>query len=256
MKHLLYISVVLLALSSCATKYRSLVVTGKPGTVILTGENVIGTISNSGSAEIQLKADTYHSYLLAKSPDSDKYIPFALEFEKKTKKHFLLKTAQYAGAGVAFAGASTELIGAIMGVAAAKEEDEDLEKTATTFMLAGLGGVLAGIGIGWPAAMAIENNHDVQFGYVYNPIQSTNNDIYIKPRAKKAAPVVVEQEKEEVKEDINEVEYVEYEIKSGDTLSGIAKKFNVSQNSILKANNMSSNSTIYPGKKIKIALNL
>ena len=256
MKHLLYISVVLLALSSCATKYHSLVVTGKPGTVISTGENVVGTISNSGSAEIQLKADTYHSYLLAKSPDSDKYIPFALEFEKNKRKHIMLKAAEYTGFAIASGGAGFELGGMIMLLDAAKNEDEDGEATATTLMLSGLGGILAGVGIGYSSAMAINNNHNIEFGYNYAPVQSTNNDIYIKPRAKKAAPVVVEQEKEEVKEDTNEVEYVEYEIKSGDTLSGIAKKFNVSLNSILKANNMSSNSTIYPGKKIKIALNL
>ena len=166
-----------------------------------------------------------------------------------------MQTAKYAGVGVASAGLFTEIVGVIMLADATKNEDEDLEKTGTTFMLAGLGGALAGIGIGWPAEMAIENNHDVQFGYVYNPIQSTNNDIYIKPRAKKAVPVVVEEEKE-VPQDTNKVEYVEYEIKSGDTLSGIAKKFNVSLSSILKENNMDSKSTIYPGKKIKIALNL
>ena len=47
--------------------------------------------------------------------------------------------------------------------------------------------------------------------------------------------------------------YEWYTIKSGDTLLGIAYKFNgVSLNDILQLNGLTKNSKIYPGRKIKI----
>src|SRR3989344_1645325 len=45
---------------------------------------------------------------------------------------------------------------------------------------------------------------------------------------------------------------IEYEVKSGDTLAIIAKEFGVSENTILWANDMTSNSDLVAGDKIKI----
>jgi len=47
-------------------------------------------------------------------------------------------------------------------------------------------------------------------------------------------------------------EIIEYEIQSGDSLSLIAQKFGVSNNSILWANNFDSKKILHPGEKIKI----
>lgn len=47
-------------------------------------------------------------------------------------------------------------------------------------------------------------------------------------------------------------EVVEYEVKSGETLSQIAEKFGVSQDTIKWANDMQSKDTIKPGQKLKI----
>lgn len=47
-------------------------------------------------------------------------------------------------------------------------------------------------------------------------------------------------------------EIIEYEVKSGETLSQIAEKFGISQDTIKWANNMESKDTIKPGQKLKI----
>lgn len=47
-------------------------------------------------------------------------------------------------------------------------------------------------------------------------------------------------------------EVVEYAVQSGETISAIAKKFNISVNTILWANNLSANSLIKPGLKLII----
>lgn len=53
------------------------------------------------------------------------------------------------------------------------------------------------------------------------------------------------------KEDVQKI-IVEYIVESGDTLSSIAQKFNVSVNTILWANNLTQASTIKPGQKLII----
>lgn len=47
-------------------------------------------------------------------------------------------------------------------------------------------------------------------------------------------------------------EIIEYEVQDGDTLSSIAAKFNISQDTIKWANDMESKDTIKPGQKLKI----
>jgi len=47
-------------------------------------------------------------------------------------------------------------------------------------------------------------------------------------------------------------EIIEYEVKSGDTLSGIAQKFNISLETVKWANDLDSVHTIKPGQKVKI----
>lgn len=47
-------------------------------------------------------------------------------------------------------------------------------------------------------------------------------------------------------------DYVMYTIKKGDTLTSIAKRNGVSLNTLLKSNNLTTNSKIYPGMKIRI----
>lgn len=47
-------------------------------------------------------------------------------------------------------------------------------------------------------------------------------------------------------------EIVEYEVQSGDTISGIAKKFDISTDTIKWANNLDNVDTVKPGQKLKI----
>lgn len=50
----------------------------------------------------------------------------------------------------------------------------------------------------------------------------------------------------------NNTNVTEYKVKSGDTLNGIAKKFNVSVDEIVKANNIKNKNMIYVGQILKI----
>ena len=74
---------VLLCSISCATTKRT--VKGAPGTVIYTtrGHN-LGTIDQSGNAEIKIDRDNYYAFLLAQSPESNIKVPFALDFKKES----------------------------------------------------------------------------------------------------------------------------------------------------------------------------
>jgi len=47
-----------------------------------------------------------------------------------------------------------------------------------------------------------------------------------------------------------------YQVKKGDNLWGIAKRFGVTTNQLLTWNNLKKNSKIYPGDKIKIFIEI
>ena len=79
-----------------------------------------------------------------------------------------------------------------------------------------------------------------------NSVLGVNPPIFISPQ------VLGSLAEEEINYYPSRNEILEYVVESGDTLSGIAKKFNISLETILWANNLNQNSTIKPGQKLII----
>lgn len=57
---------------------------------------------------------------------------------------------------------------------------------------------------------------------------------------------------EDVENSVDNLNYIEYIVKSGDTLSAIAKKYNTTYQKIAKDNNISNPNLIYPNQKLVI----
>jgi hypothetical protein len=73
-------------IESCASQRFN--VHGDPGTVVTTldGKTTLGVIDQSGIVKIKLKRKNgYEPFLQAKAPNSDKYIPFALDYKDKDR---------------------------------------------------------------------------------------------------------------------------------------------------------------------------
>lgn len=82
----LLVAVVFLT-TSCYTNQK-FYVHGFPGTVItsMDGNKTLAIIDQSGVAEIELKRkDGYYAFLQAKAPNSNKAIPFALDYQDKNR---------------------------------------------------------------------------------------------------------------------------------------------------------------------------
>ena len=61
---------------------------------------------------------------------------------------------------------------------------------------------------------------------------------------------------EDVENSVDNSNYIEYIVKSGDTLSKIAEKYNTTYQKIAKDNNISNPNLIYPNQKLKIYTNV
>ena len=61
---------------------------------------------------------------------------------------------------------------------------------------------------------------------------------------------------EDVENSVNNSNYIEYIVKSGDTLSAIAKKYNTTYQKIAQDNNIENPNLIYPNQKLKIYTNV
>ena len=61
---------------------------------------------------------------------------------------------------------------------------------------------------------------------------------------------------EDVENSVDKSKYIEYIVKSGDTLSEIAEKYNTTYQKIAKDNNISNPNLIYPNQKLKIYTNV
>lgn len=81
-----------LIFASCTT-YTKVTISGKPNTGIYEaiGESnrprYIGTIANDGYLTVKLSDDHYYAYLLSRAPGTEKYIPFALDYEHAHKNN-------------------------------------------------------------------------------------------------------------------------------------------------------------------------
>lgn len=88
MKKLVIILIAIMVLmTSCYTQ--KFYVVGDPGTVIasLNGYYTLATIDQSGEAEIKIKDRKigYMAFLQAKSPNSDVFVPFALDYKDRNR---------------------------------------------------------------------------------------------------------------------------------------------------------------------------
>lgn len=167
MKKIIHIIIIAAAviMTSCSA-YTKVTVYGSPGTVIKNAANnqALGTIGVSSSLEIQLARDQFYAYLLSKAPDSDIYVPFALEYKNNTSRYYAVYGAAVTGAGVAIVGSATMLGGAIAAVVGGPP----------AILLAGLGASAGGVGLALPVMLG--PGDDVENCYQYLP-STTNNDL-------------------------------------------------------------------------------
>ena len=154
----LFVILIIFVFTSCSTK-QSIIVSGIPGTVIQTqNHDDIAIIDDSGHATITMDKYPYHVdlFLLAKAPDSDVSVPFALDYKDINRDNSTLL-----------------LCGGLA-----------LMATSPIFMLSGstAGGIvgslefIAGIVCSMQAIMITTIGYD-DFDYLKN--QTTNNDLII-----------------------------------------------------------------------------
>lgn len=151
---------------SCTTKQK-FTVYGKPGTLIYKPNmSHVATIQNNGSVKVKLDSDNYYAYLLSRDANSERVIPFALDYKNKnyTGKRII------AGTTYMFLGAS--LGATIAGSAAYLGGSEDI---AGTFLAAG--GVLAGLSLATACANEQLNQTPESYKFKYLPSQTTNQNV-------------------------------------------------------------------------------
>lgn len=169
---------VAISFSSCSSS-QTFFVNGYPGTIIATPDgNALAQIDHSGTTQITLNRDGgYYHYLLAKAPNSDLPVPFALDYKDHNRNG-----GKYAlegiGGTVGFAGgvATIGCLAAAIGTGLAKDADKEDKKFSEKFFglgLAGLGVTLGGAGI-WAGGNSMSQE---KRNYDYLPQQTTNNDI-------------------------------------------------------------------------------
>lgn len=162
----------MLVSTSCSTSTK-FTIYGDPGTQILTpSKTTLATIDNTGKVKIKNSDDDYYAFLLSHKPGTAEYIPFALDYNKKT--YTGSKLAYGLGLGLAALGSTALIIGTI-GVLCGEED--------LAIPLIAMGGVvdLAGISIGMPGnSRSDQTNHEYRYKYI--SVQKTNQDIqFTKP---------------------------------------------------------------------------
>lgn len=159
----------LISLTSCHTSTK-ITVLAEPGTeILLPGNRIIATADNEGMASFKISDDEFHALLLSHKPNSDHYIPFALDYDsKKFGGSKFLK-----GLGIAITGAGVLTMGG--GLLAIFAGGGDV---AGPIFAIGGAATLAGVGMGWPADIrSHQKNHKHQ--YKFYSRQSTNQDLNI-----------------------------------------------------------------------------
>ena len=147
--------------SSCSSTSK-LVVRGTPGTIITSTDNArtqLGQIDGSGKAVIKLNRNRYYPFLFSKSPYSNEYIPFALDYKNKNKK-ILRNAVAYLGSTIVMFGAAAAAVGIAVG-------DEAVLAIGGGMALGGALLILPALGGG----------DDVEHSYEYLN-QQTNNDLF------------------------------------------------------------------------------
>lgn len=166
---LILIMVACLVLSACSSS-TSLTVQTEPGTEILTSNYTrLGVADATGKLKLKISDDNYSAFLISHRPNTDTYIPFALDYKKRST--IGAELTKWTGGLIGSAGLFLELVGGIMAIS-----EGELDDTGTAFMLAGLGGGV----VGWSAAAAANDRlsqtaYDRKYKYL--SIQNTNQDL-------------------------------------------------------------------------------
>lgn len=162
-----------LGFTSCSTSTK-FTVYGEPGTQILTPSRTsLATIDNTGKVRITNPDDDYYAFLLSHIPGTEEYIPFALDYNKKSYPGS--QFAKGLGMGFGSIGTGALLAGTIALLAGA-------EDAANPLLAAGFATGLIGVGIGMPADFrSQQTNHE--YCYKYTSEQKTNQDLqFTKPQ--------------------------------------------------------------------------
>ena len=170
MKHfinLLFVIVVCMVLSSCSTSTKFTVL-AEPGTEILTKDhNLLGVADNSGKIKVKISDNDYSAFLLSHRPNSNDYIPFALDYDSRSLVGVSL--AETTGIFLASVGLIIELAGAL--AVAAGDDDIGLVMVG-----GGAGAALLGCSWGGPATERMKQTaYDHRYKYVNRQI--TNQDL-------------------------------------------------------------------------------
>ncbi len=173
MKHIKLTILLLLCVTlfSCSTK-QTITIKGEPQSVIYAPNmEKLAVIDNSGTAEVTISSDDYYAYLLSKKPNTNNYIPFALDY--KTKSYNETYFLKYTGIGLTSLSCGIMLVGTIMALAG--EED-----VSGIIIGSGAAGTLLGVGLGWPADLRSQQTQ-YEYHYKYLSAQKTNDDINFLP---------------------------------------------------------------------------
>ncbi|MGM9842710.1 MAG: hypothetical protein ACI30S_00650 [Muribaculaceae bacterium] len=166
------IFVMSISLCSCST-WQTLKISGEPGTKIYSpAKTQITTVGQSGIGEVKLSRDVYWAYMLAKKPNSDKFVPFALNYENKSYNG--TRFAEGVAMTVAFAGLAAVTGGFIADISGS-------ESDANSILLgAGGGAALASTFAGMAVSSRLnETQREYRFKYLDN--QSSKIDVNFTP---------------------------------------------------------------------------
>ena len=166
--YIIMIIMVAAMFSSCSTTEK-FYVSGTPNTKIYTPNYThIATVGTNGKAKIEIPSDDYYAFFLSKSPNSELYVPFALDYKKKGRLGTQLIFGT--GMGLAAAGTFAEIVGLIATIGGD-------EAVATPFFLGGAGAIALGTAIGMPANFRLmQTSYQYQYQYLNN--QQTNEDLH------------------------------------------------------------------------------
>ena len=164
------LGIFLLTLSSCSSS-QTFMVQGEPGTIITNPQNQqIAIIDNSGKVSLKMKRKYgYTHYLQSKAPDSNIFVPFALDYSNHSRA-FSRDFEIYGGSFILGAGALACIVAGAMALGG-----DFSEAGGPTFLGSGLGAMLIGGIICTDGAF--KDADAIDYDYDYLKKQKTNNDI-------------------------------------------------------------------------------
>ena len=151
-------------LSSCST-FTKVVINGTPGTEIYSPTmERIATVQSDGTTTIKMDGNQYYAYLMSHVPNSQLFVPFALDYKRKS--YTGTKISLGLGYTLAFCGLDIGLTGMLV--------------SETAIAVSGLATLGVGFAFGFPAE---QKKGLLQFKhrYEYLPYQTTNEDFTFVP---------------------------------------------------------------------------